>query len=78
MFQRALEESRRSTSTPAVAALPIKDEFSGLLGLSQSSSSDDARRKRRSSGDNVVSVGKFKGIVHGYEAAGETNQDFFC
>jgi len=55
-FQRALEESRRSTSTPAVASLPIKDEFSDLLGSSHSSSSEDFRRKRRSTNDKVVSA----------------------
>jgi hypothetical protein len=53
-FQRALEESRRSTSTPAVASLPIKDEFSDLLGSSHSSSTEDSRRKRRSTTDKVV------------------------
>jgi hypothetical protein len=55
-FQRALEESRRSTSTPAVASLPIKDEFSDLLGSSHSSSTEDSRRKRRSTTDKVVSA----------------------
>lgn len=53
MLQRALVESRRSTSTPTVAALPIKDEFSGL-GLSQSSSSEETRRKGRASDKYVV------------------------
>jgi len=56
MLQRALMESRETTSTSYVAAMPIKDEFSGL-GLSQSSSSEETRRKRRS-GEKVVSRSK--------------------
>jgi hypothetical protein len=52
MLQRALQESRQSTSTPHVAALPVKDEFSDL-GLSQSTSSEEDRRGKKQRGSTT-------------------------
>ena len=54
-LQRAIVESRRTSFSPHVAALPIKDEFSGL-GLSQSSSSEQTRRKQRSNKDAATTA----------------------